>query len=269
MTTYNKISEQIQRLYARQFQDKEDLTPALHEQEVRLLVNQVANELISAEPKQAQRVGDISIPSSIIATYTGQTVDSSLTITSEYATATALVADQGAQTSGLYYWVVNASDLDSTVLGGYAYKYNGVANGLISDYTKTYVEFSVTLPFFPMQLPMDIGVWSVVPEPQNSAFIPVTSSHWELIQSLDEGLLEGSAGYYVEGRKLIFTTNPRVSTVKVKLLINDITTIDGNSPFPLPPQMEAILIREVLQILTGIPRGPNGQTELVPDKPKG
>lgn len=197
MTTYNKISEQIQRLYARQLGDKDDLSPALHAQEVRLLVNQVANELISAEPRAAQRIGDVNIPSGIIATYPGLEV----------------------------------------VTAG--------------------TEYSITLPVFPMSgLPMDVGVFAIYPEP-GPAMIPISTVNYDLLQGLSEGALEGQIGFLVEGRKVIFTEDPVTATVKAKLLINDITSIDGNAPFPLPPQMEATLIQRVLQLLTAIPLAPD------------
>lgn len=69
MTTLYKISEQIQRLYAKQFADKENLKPKLHPEEIRLVVNQVTNELLDMKPKVGMRVGTTSIPSCMIATY--------------------------------------------------------------------------------------------------------------------------------------------------------------------------------------------------------
>jgi hypothetical protein len=73
MTTYNKITEQIQRLYARQY-ERENLMPNIDKREVRLLAIQVINELISATLKDAQRIGDVNIMSCIIATYKNQPV---------------------------------------------------------------------------------------------------------------------------------------------------------------------------------------------------
>jgi len=261
MTTYNKISEQIQRLYARQFRDKDDISPRLHEQEVRLLVNQVANELISAEPRAAQRIGDTELPASIIATYTAQPVNSSLIITATYATITALIAAQGSQTNNLYYWVVDATADTTVVAGGYAYRYLGTTLGTLADYQKTYVEFSTTLTVFPLTLMMDVGCYSVIPEPGNISFIPISSVNNDLLQGLEEGALENTVGFYREGRKIIYSTNPRTATVKVKLLINDITSLHGNEPFPISPQQEAILIQRVLQLLTGIPAAPDNLKE--------
>jgi len=73
MTTYNKLSEQIQRLYARQY-DRENLMPNIDKREIRLFCIQVINELISAQLKDAQRIGDVSIMSCIIAKYSAQAV---------------------------------------------------------------------------------------------------------------------------------------------------------------------------------------------------
>lgn len=76
MTTRAKISEQIQRLYIRSF-DREDVAPKIDSREVELLVDQVANQLMAAEPLQLSRIGNFEIPTCIIGTYSAQEVKSS------------------------------------------------------------------------------------------------------------------------------------------------------------------------------------------------
>lgn len=260
MTTYNKIAEQIQRLYAKTAADKENLNPKLHAAEVRLLVEQVANELLALEPKSAKRVGDTSIPSCMIATYPAQTVYSSLTVSATYANTAAMISAQGGQTSGLYYFATDATDDTSVVQGGSGYKYLGTTNGDLTDYEKTYIYWYVDLPAHPIQLPFDIGVWAINPEPTGAAYIPITSAHQDLLVDLDEALLEDSVGFMREGRKAIFTKKPS-ATVKIKLLIIDVSQLEANDPFPIPPEMEATLIQRVLQLLLSVP--------VSPDQPKG
>jgi hypothetical protein len=74
MTTRNKISEQIERLYMRPF-DREDLKSRIERREIELLVDQAANTLLSIEPQQQARVGVVDIPSCMIATYHDQKVN--------------------------------------------------------------------------------------------------------------------------------------------------------------------------------------------------
>jgi hypothetical protein len=196
MTTRNKISEQIQRLYVRQF-DRANLAPILDRREVRLLVDQVANTLLSIELKTAARIGDMQIPSCMIATYPAQTV---------------------ANNSGVY---------------------------------------SAMLPAFPIKLPMDVGVWGVYVEPSGLACIPVTSAQWDLIAGLtDESALEGQVGYVVEGRKVRFLTNPSAATVTIKILIVDIGSLTDDDPYPVPSEMESLIITEVLKLLNSVQKAP-------------
>lgn len=121
--------------------------------------------------------------------------------------------------------------------------------------------FSTNLPAFPIQLPMDMGVWAVYPEPSGAALIPIKTDFWDLLRAEDEGLLENQAGFYVEGRKIIYTKDPAVSTVKIKLLIVDPSLLGEYDPYPIPADMEFGLIARVVEILNS--RG------LAPEKPKG
>jgi hypothetical protein len=200
MTTRNKITEQAMRLYMRAF-DREDIKPKVERREVALLVDQVANEMLSVEQQQATRLGVVDIPTCMIATYTAQAV---------------------AVSGGVY---------------------------------------STNLPAYPIQLPMDIGVWSVYGEPSGPAFIPIKTDFWDLLGAEDEGLLEDQIGFYVEGRKIIYTQNPVATTVKVKLLIVDPSLLGEFDPYPIPADMEFRVAMRVVEILSA--RG------LAPEKPKG
>lgn len=73
MTTYNKLAEQIQRLYARQY-DRENLMPNIDKREIRLFCVQAINEMLSIQLKDAQRIGDVNILSCAIAKYSAQAV---------------------------------------------------------------------------------------------------------------------------------------------------------------------------------------------------
>ena len=113
---------------------------------------------------------------------------------------------------------------------------------LIATYTNQAVTTSsgkstVNLPVTPILLPHDIGVWSVIPEQGSQvAWIPLPTAMWDLLGTLDEGLLENQVGFYVEGRKIQFTkdlstlTTP-VTSVKLKLLVYDLSQYLVSDPW--------------------------------------
>ena len=188
------------RLYMRSF-DREDIKPKVERREVNLLVDQIANEMLSIEQQQPAKLGMVDIPTCMIATYTAQAVTLSGTV------------------------------------------------------------YSTNLPAYPIQLPMDMGVWSVYGEPTGPAFIPIKTDFWDLLGAEDEGLLEDQVGFYVEGKKIIYSKNPVAITVKVKLLIVDPSLLGEFDPYPIPADMEFRLIERVVEMLSS--RG------LAPEKPKG
>lgn len=135
---------------------------------------------------------------------------------------------------------------------------------MIANYTGTPAAisgvFSVALPAIPIPLPMDMGVWSVAPSPTGSAYIPIKTEFWDLLGSQDEGLLEGTVGFYVEGKTIYFTTEP-AATVKIKLLIVDPALLNPFDAYPVPADMEIKIIEKVVLLLDS--RG------LAPEKMKG
>ena len=111
--------------------------------------------------------------------------------------------------------------------------------------------YTLQLPAYPIKLPMDMGVWSISPEPSGAAYIPIKTDFWDLLGAEDEGLLENQKGFYVEGRNIIFTSQP-TSTVKVKLLIVDPSLLSEFDPYPIPADMEKKVIDAVLALLIPI-----------------
>jgi len=113
--------------------------------------------------------------------------------------------------------------------------------------------FYVNLPAHPVRLPHDMGVLSVAPDGSFSgAYIPVPSSMWDLIASLDEADLENQVGFYPEGDRIYFTKDPGVSSVKVKLIVVDPYQIGDTDMLPLPADLEIDVIKGALQMF-GLP----------------
>jgi hypothetical protein len=197
MTTRNKITEQVERLYMRSF-DREDLKPKIERREVALIIDEAANELLSLEQRAATRVGIVDVPTCMIARYTAQS-------------ATQVTP------------------------------------------------FTATLPAYPIQLPLDMGVWSIKSS-AGTAYIPIKTDFWDLIGGLDEGLLEDQVGFYVRGRTITFTRIP-TATVDIELLIVDPALLGEFDPYPIPVDMELKVVERALALIQA--RG------LAPEKPKG
>lgn len=174
--------------------------------------------------------------------------------------------DQGIPDSEMRFYIEQATnELLSTEVNAKASVGNiDIPHCLIATYPgisvnelnqKSYVE----LPVYPVRLPMDIGVWSVVPEQGTILpYIPIPQSMWDLVESLDEGLLENQVGFYVEGYNIWFTrrlgtlTTP-VTSVKLKLLVTDLSQIFTSDPWPIPAGMEMMLVERVITLLRSRP----------------
>ena len=116
--------------------------------------------------------------------------------------------------------------------------------------------YFVTIPVYPMSLPRNIGVYSIVPQSgspllDGTPYIPITQEDWDLLSIADindSGMLEGQTAFYVEGKKAFFTKQP-TSAVKIKLVISDPNLIGDSDPYPVTPEIETAIIERVLAIL--------------------
>lgn len=340
MTTYNKISEQIQRIYSRSI-DRENLLPLLDKREIRLLVVQVSNQLLSTEVKNAQRIGDLQIPSCSIVSYpniaviittpvftlsspVNTTFSLSAGVTTigspiiSYAagsiikvgdlvnhanlpagttvlnilssTAATLSANATATGSGLTFvcWNKNISFASNVQLeNGDLISGTGIPAGatitqILSDATaiisanataaaganytinplriNTSTSYVVALPFIPLRINMDAGVWGIYIG--NIPCIPLSSAMMDLMGDTDEALLEQQIGFVVEGSKARFVGSydllqkylPASSTVTIKLLLTDVSTLADDENLPIPPEMEYQIIQECVKLMLAIPK---------------
>lgn len=119
--------------------------------------------------------------------------------------------------------------------------------------------YTATLPAYPIQLPMDMGVWSVKSS-AGVSYIPIKTEFWDLMGGLDEGLLEDQVGFYVRGRTIQFTRQP-TATVDIELLIVDPALLGEFDPYPIPVDMEIKVVERSLALVQS--RG------LAQEKPKG
>lgn len=119
----------------------------------------------------------------------------------------------------------------------------------------------VDLPAIPISLPMDMGVWQVnATGSPYAAYIPIVAQDFQVMgvgysgsnqsDGINTSYLEQQVGYYIEGRRVYFTSDiSSVSTVDVHLLVNDLSQLGDNDILPLSPEYELDVIQEVFRIL--------------------
>ena len=121
-----------------------------------------------------------------------------------------------------------------------------------------------TLPIKPLNLPRNMGVWSVYPSGQpEDEFIPLQMGQNNLLRSqpMINDLL-GQGGYETLGATLRFTqdlTNGGTvsPTVDMRLAVLDMDQYDDYTMLPIPPEWEWDIIKEVYGLYT---------TQPIPDK---
>lgn len=141
-------------------------------------------------------------------------------------------------------------------------KYTAVSTVADASHNRAYCE----IPAIPLSLPMDMGVWQInqTGNPHNP-YIPIGAQDWGVMRptfsggSQDGGLtasfLEQQVGYYVEGKRIYFTkdikTDDSVDTVEIQLLVNDMAQYSLTDLLPVNPEVEAVVISEVLSQISG------------------
>jgi hypothetical protein len=130
-----------------------------------------------------------------------------------------------------------------------------------------YVNLSVT----PISLPKEQGVHRVYQKDCPwSPFIPIRTGDFEISIGTPTSFLEGQVGYYLNGTKIIFTKEV-AEEIEVQLIVNDPSLISDTDLLPIPPEMEQVIIQNVLQLL-GMSIGAQveqaSKTESVPTNPR-
>jgi hypothetical protein len=114
----------------------------------------------------------------------------------------------------------------------------------------------ITLPVIPINLPMDMGIWTI--SASNAAmtpYIPIPSQDVIVFQGTNLSALEQQIGYYMQGKKVYFTKdittvgNGSISSVLVNLLVADFSTQGDNDLLLISPEVENAIIEDVLGIL--------------------
>jgi len=109
--------------------------------------------------------------------------------------------------------------------------------------------YTCTLPAQPIAASGDMGIYEVFSDELNP-FIPIPKQVFKVMQGTDLGVLESKIGYFRSSNdKIRFTGNPNVSTVTIRLIINDISKYSDTDILPLPADYNLQVIELVLKTL--------------------
>ena len=129
-----------------------------------------------------------------------------------------------------------------------------IPEALIATYTNISVDnassvYTCTLPAQPIAASGDMGIYEIFSDELNP-FIPIPKQILKVSQGTDLAVLESKVGYFRSANnKIRFTADPTVSTVTMRLIINDISKYSDTDILPLPADYNLQVIELVLKTL--------------------
>ena len=136
----------------------------------------------------------------------------------------------------------------SGVIGNFISVYDNV--DILTDGQKN-IKFSV-LPAMPLALPDDKGVYYVgYQQDQRASFIRMPNGSMGLYANLPSSRLLGKEGFWVEHDTVYYNenVNPDLEKVLIKLVVVS-KDIPPDAPFPMPGELEADVVRDVVELYT-------------------
>lgn len=112
------------------------------------------------------------------------------------------------------------------------------------------------LPVYPIHMPMNMGIWYVAPSDNiDRFFVPLVSGQSGLAKPIKLlNNFENRIAYEPNGDQIVFSknilkTDDPITTLMVRMLVLDISTLDEYDPLPIPADMEGHVIEEVLKLM--------------------
>jgi hypothetical protein len=130
-----------------------------------------------------------------------------------------------------------------------------IPEALIATYTNIAVNnassvYTCTLPAQPVASTGDMGIYEVFGTDELNPYIPIPKQIMKVMQGTDLAVLESKIGYFRSSNdKIRFTADPTVSTVTMRLIINDISKYSDTDILPLPADYNLQVIELVLKTL--------------------
>ena len=110
--------------------------------------------------------------------------------------------------------------------------------------------YTCALPAQPIAAAGDMGIYEVFGANELNPYIPIPKQILKVSQGTDLAVLESKVGYFRSANnKIRFTADPTVSTVTMRLIINDISKYSDTDILPLPADYNLQVIELVLKTL--------------------
>ena len=132
--------------------------------------------------------------------------------------------------------------------------FTDIPEALIATYEDIAVDntegvYTCLLPAQPIAAAGDMGVYEVFSN-ELSPFIPIPKQLMKVMQGTDLAGLETKTGYFRSSNdKIRFTGDPLVTTLTIRLIINDITKYEDTDILPLPADYNLQVMELVLKTL--------------------
>jgi len=130
-----------------------------------------------------------------------------------------------------------------------------IPEALIATYENVSVDnassvYTCTLPAQPIAAAGDMGIYEVFGTNELNPFIPIPKQIMKVMQGTDLAVLESKVGYFrCANNKIRFSADPSVSTVTMRLIINDISKYSDTDILPIPADFNLQVIELVLKTL--------------------
>lgn len=109
-------------------------------------------------------------------------------------------------------------------------------------------EWYLELPFKPLSMPKNMGIYQITPCNNQFEYYQVPSTFNSLFNGSEAKNLEGNSGYFLRGDKIYFTVS---QTEETKLDIHSVKSsedIDEDDYFPFPPDKE----NQIIELATSL-----------------
>jgi hypothetical protein len=120
----------------------------------------------------------------------------------------------------------------------------------------------IDLPGNPMSLPDDMGIYSISPMGDtDNQYIPLPPSSTWLYKDTQANLSTNITKYWNVGGKIYFKNiDPTISTVLVGLAASSKDILE-NANYPVPPDVEKEIVRQLVQMFGIEQQAPHDETE--------
>ena len=153
-------------------------------------------------------------------------------------------------------WFNARKEGEKIVSSQYIAKYEGIEVKVDPVSKENYID----TPAEYVSLPKDMGIQRVDPQTNianlNKAMVPIPTNGMDIFGPLAAGKLESRFGFIPRREKIYFTRTKgktlkdySINKVDVDLVVISPIDVDPDDPYPIPPELEQVIIQETIKLL--------------------